>query len=460
VPVRFRIENPDLAQALRRIEHTVRRAGGRTWLVGGSVRDLVLGLQPRELDVEVAGIPPGQLHTLLEQHFSLQFVGKTFGVFKLDGLPIDISVPSRLLAEHGSVSGLLRQADPTMSIDEALARRDFTINAMAWDPDTLEIRDPFGGRTDLAGRILRHVSDRFIEDPLRVLRGMQLAARFELTPAPETLDLCRTLSQQGQPGERLWEEWKKLLLLGVKPSIGLGFLRDCGWLAFYPELAALQDCPQDPIWHPEGDVWIHTLHCVDWFAGERTGQREDDLIVGLGILCHDFGKPSTTKADFGNITARGHEQEGEEPTRQFLARLTNQEQLINEVTSLVRCHLRPRALYDTQASDSAVRRLARHVQRIDRLVRVARADHAGRPPKPFDGFPAGEWLLERAKRLDVDSHAPVPIVMGRHLIGLGVPSGPEMGRLLDDCYEAQMEGIFSTLEEGLAYIRTQLITYN
>ncbi len=456
MPVRFRIEDHALAGTLRQIEQIIRLAGGRTWVVGGSVRDLALGRQPRDLDLEVFGIPPGRLHALLEEQFSVQLVGKAFGVFKLAGAPVDISIPSRLLADHGSVSGLLRQADPDMDIDEALARRDFTINAMAWDPDTLELRDPFNGRADLGAHVLRHASDRFTEDSLRVLRGMQLAARFELTPAPETVELCKTLSQDGQPNERLWEEWKKLLVQGIKPSLGLTFLHNTGWLRFYPELAALQGCEQDPLWHPEGDVWIHTLHCLDWFAGERTGRREEDLIIGLAILCHDFGKPLTTRIDNERITSRGHEQEGEEPTRRFLERLTNQDDLIGEVIPLVQCHLRPRALYDAQASDSAVRRLARQVRRIDCLVRVARADHAGRPPKPFDGFPAGEWLLDRARTIHVETQAPAPMIMGRHLLELGLPPGPEMGRMLDDYYEAQLDGLFSTLEEGLTYARSQL----
>jgi tRNA nucleotidyltransferase (CCA-adding enzyme) len=285
---------------------------------------------------------------------------------------------------------------------------------------------------------------------------MQLAARFELTPAPETVELCKTLSQDGQPSERLWEEWKKLLVHGIKPSLGLTFLRNTGWLRFYPELETLQGCEQDPLWHPEGDVWIHTLHCLDWFAGERTGRREDDLLVGLAILCHDFGKPLTTRSDNGRITSRGHEQEGEAPTRRFLERLTNQQDVIDDIVPLVQCHLRPRALYDAQASDSAVRRLARQVRRIDCLVRVARADHAGRPPKPFDGFPAGEWLLDRARKVHVETQAPAPMIMGRHLLELGVQPGPEIGRLLDDCYEAQLDGLFSTLEEGLTYARSQL----
>lgn len=453
MPVRFRIEDPALAGPLRRIEQLIRRAGGRTWLVGGCVRDLVLGRQPRDLDLEIFGLPPGQLHALLTEHFAVQFVGKAFGVFKLQGLPIDISIPSRMLTDNASVPGLLRLSDPNMDVDEALARRDFTMNAMAWDPDTLELRDPFNGRADLGARILRHASERFAEDPLRVLRGMQLAARFELVVASETIAVCRTLTQEGQPSERLWEEWKKLFLQGVQPSRGLQFLNDCDWLRFYPELAALQGCKQDPVWHPEGDVWIHTLHCLDVFATERTGNPDDDLVVGFGVLCHDFGKPATTKDEFGHITSRGHEPEGEAPTRRFLERLTNQEDLINDVIPLVLYHLRPRALYDAKASDSAVRRLARQVKRIDRLVRVARADHLGRPPKLCDGFPAGAWLLERARRLEVEDHAPTPLVMGRHLLEMGVQPGPDMGKLLDGCYEAQLDGLFLTLDAGLAYAR-------
>ena len=456
MPVRFRIENPALIGPLRQIEQLIRRAGGRTWLVGGCLRDLMLGQQPRGLDLEISGLPPGQLHALLSERFPVQFIGKAFGVFKLQGLPVEISIPSRILTDHTSVPGLLRQSDPDMDLDESLGRRDFTINAMAWDPDTLELRDPFNGRADLDAHVLRHVSDRFGEDPLRVLRGMQLAARFGLTAAPETVTLCKTLTQEGQPSERLWGEWEKLLLHGIKPSRGLQFLSDCGWLRFYPELASLQGCEQDPVWHPEGDVWIHTLHCLDWFATERTDHHDDDVVVGLGILCHDFGKPATTINDFGRITSRGHESEGEAPTRRFLERLTKQDDLINAVLPLVLCHLRPRALHDTNAPDSAVRRLARKVQRIDRLVRVARADHAGRPPKLFDGFPAGAWLLERARRLEVEDQAPAPIVMGRHLMELGVQPGADMGQLLDECYEAQLDGIFSSLDSGIVFAKSKL----
>ena len=431
--------------------------GGPGWSAA-AVRDLVLGRQPRDLDLEVLGLPPGQVHALLTEHFSVQFVGKAFGVFKLQGLPVDISIPSRMLTDDASLPGLLRQADPDMPIDEALARRDFTINAMAWDPDTMELRDPFNGRGDLDARILRHASNRFAEDPLRVLRGMQLAARFELTVAPETVALCRTLSQEGQPSERLWEEWKKLLLQGASRRWVCSSYSDCGWLRFYPELAALEGCQQDPLWHPEGDVWIHTLHCLDWFAAERTGDRARRLTVGLGVLCHDFGKPATTREDYGRVTSRGHESEGAGPTRRFLERLTNQHDLIDEVIPLVLCHLRPRALHDANASDSAVRRLAsKSTASTDWCAWRGLTTQAVRRNSLMDFPPAsgcwtarGSWTLDR--------RAPLPIVMGRHLLELGVQPGPDMGRLLDDCYEAQLDGFFTTLDEGLTYANNKLLS--
>ena len=189
---------------------------------------------------------------------------------------------------------------------------------------------------------------------------------------------------------------------------------------------------------------------------ERTGIQDDDLIVGLSIHCHDFGNPATTTTDFGPITSRSHELQGEAPTRRFLERLTNQDDLINEVIPHVLCHLRLRALHDANASDSAVRRLARQIKRIDRLVRVARADYAGRPPKPLDGFPAGTWLLEHARRLEIENQVPTPLVMARHLLELGVRPGPDMGRLLDECYEAQLDGLFSILDGGLSYATNKL----
>jgi tRNA nucleotidyltransferase (CCA-adding enzyme) len=451
--VKIEFADPDLAGALDRISRKVAGAGGRALVIGGAVRDALLGHPAHDLDVEVYGLAPGRLKALLAADFDLDLVGQSFGVIKVRRLPIDVSLPRRESKRGLGHKGFEVWSDPSLSVAEAATRRDFTINAIAWDPLTGEVLDPAGGARDLEAGVLRHVSEKFAEDPLRVLRGMQLAARFELDVAPATVALCRAIEPEGLARERIFEEWRKLLVLGRRPSRGLAFLRASGWLAYYPELAALVDCPQDPEWHPEGDVWTHTLHVMDAYADERAGDAWEDLVVGFGCLCHDLGKPATTEIVDGRVRSPGHEPEGEAPTRAFLARLTEQERLAEEVVPLVREHLKPILLYRERAGAPAVRRLARRVGRIDRLVRVARADHRGRPPLPFDGFPAGDWLLARAGELEVAAEAPRPIVMGRHLIELGLAPGPHFGPLLEACFEAQLDGVFADLEGGLAFAR-------
>ncbi len=399
----------------------------------------------RELDIEVFGLQPEELLNTLGALFEFKIVGRDFPVIKLRGLPIDVSIP----ADPDADSDFDSEADPA----KAAARRDFTINAIALDPLTDEVIDPFDGRADLAAKILRHTSARFAEDPLRVLRAMQLVSRFDLDVAPETVALCRSIEPEDLPQERIFAEWKKLILLGVHPSRGLAFLRDCGWLRHFPELEALIGCEQDPEWHPEGDVWIHTLHCMDAFAAERIGEEREDLIVGLAVLCHDLGKPATTARERGRVTSRHHEPVGETLTREFLERLTRETSLIDAVAPLVGAHLAPVQLFGAGAGDAAIRRLARRVGRIDRLVRVATADQKGRPPLVVHRFDAGKWLLERARALEVRDSSPRRIVMGRHLIDLGLQPSPEFGRILDACYEAQLDGVFQSLAEGIAFAR-------
>jgi tRNA nucleotidyltransferase (CCA-adding enzyme) len=177
--------------------------------------------------------------------------------------------------------------------------------------------------------------------------------------------------------------------------------------------------------------------------------------VGFAVLCHDLGKPATTEVLGARVRSFGHEQAGEAPTRSFLARLTNQKELVEQVVPLVVEHLQPTALHKAGAGDAAVRRLAKRVGRIDRLVRVARADHLGRDTAEPSGpaFPAGEWLLERAVALDVRTEAPRPLVQGRHLIELGLSPGPHFRALLDECFEAQLAGRIGTVEEGKALAR-------
>jgi len=450
----LQIDDPECRKRCEAVCEAVRAAGGRALLVGGCVRDCALGLPATELDIEVYGIPPARLMQLLSERFAVDLVGRAFGVIKMRGVSIDVSIPRSSSGAGRGPEEFERLSEPDLTPAEAAGRRDFTINAIAFDPLSGEVIDSFRGLEDLEARVLRHTSEKFAEDPLRVLRGMQIAARFDLRVAAETVVLCRTIEPGSLALERVFEEWKKLVLKGRRPSRGLAFLRDCGWIRHFPELEALIGCRQDPEWHPEGDVWTHTLQCMDSFATERSGDEREDLIVGLAVLCHDLGKPSTTaETERGRITSRRHERAGEALTRRFLGRMTHQRTLIDAVAVLVGAHRAPRQLFEAGAGDAAVRRLARRVGRIDRLVRVARADRAGHPPLETGPFTAGDWLLERARALEVETAAPEPIVKGRHLLQLGLTSGPQLGSILEACYAAQLEGTFSTLEEGLEYAR-------
>ena len=443
----------ELLETLETLCDDIRRAGGRALLVGGSVRDSLLSKPIKDLDLEVFGLDPERLVTTLESRFELDLVGRSFGVVKIKRLPIDVALPRRESKRGLGHKGFEVMSDPDLSFEAAAARRDFTINAMGLDPLTGELLDPWGGRQDLTDRILRHVSEAFSEDPLRVLRGMQFVARFELDAHPSTVAACRSVEPEGLPKERIFDEWRKLILTGHKISSGLAFLRRSGWIRYFPEIDKLVHCPQDPEWHPEGDVFTHTGHVLDAFARERTATPAEDLVVGLACLCHDFAKPDTTAFTDGRWRSPGHEEAGEVPTRSFLGRMTDQQKLIDEVVPLVREHLKPMMLYKAGAKPPAVRRLARRVGRIDRLIRVCRADHGGRPPLPFDGFPAGVWLAEQAAALKLEAEAPKPILQGRHLIALGRRPGPDFGSVLQACFEAQLDGEFEDVEGGLRMAR-------
>ncbi len=434
------------------IARELHQAGAHAMLVGGCVRDAILNLPPKDLDLEIRGIEPDRLRSLLASNHKLIEIGKSFGVLKLKDYDVELSLPRTEVKTALGHKGFSVDVDPNLPFKEAAARRDYTINAIGLDPLSGDLSDPHDGLPDVESRILRHVGPAFVEDPLRVLRGMQFVARFNLTAVPETLELCKTIDLEHLAEERIFDEWKKLILKGNSISAGLKFLRATTWLRFFPELEALVNCPQDPEWHPEGDVWIHTLHCMDAFAAKRIDEEWEDLVVGFAVLCHDFGKPTTTVTDEeGRVRSPRHEPEGEAPTRSFLERMTNQKDLQDQVTPLVRRHLAPCVFHKDQASDGAIRRLARQVVRIDRLVRVASADMAGRPPKSAD-FPQGEWLLAKAEELRVKDSAPSPIVQGRHLVERKMKPGPSFKPILDQCFEAQLDGAFTDLKGGLNHL--------
>jgi tRNA nucleotidyltransferase (CCA-adding enzyme) len=451
--IQLTIRDQRLRAATEEISRLCRDAGGRAWVVGGGVRDAMLGIPIVDVDLEVHGLEAEALETMLAAHFDLDAVGRSFGVLKLRGLALDVSLPRTESKAGLGHRGFLIESDPHLGLDAAARRRDFTINAMACDPLTGDLADPLDGRADLEQRVLRHCSAAFVEDPLRVLRAMQLVARFGLDTASETVALCRTIQPEGLASERIWHEWRKLLLQGVEPSRGLRLLADTGWLAHFPPLAALAGLPLDPDRHPEGDAYTHVGLCLDAVAASRVGDDHEDLVVGLAVLGHDLGRPLVQVVDQdGRIRAPGHAEAGEVVARQFVRDLTGQPALAAEVAPLVARHNQPARLFAAGASDGDVRRLARDVGRIDRLLRVVRADWAGRGAASVTDPPAAAWLEQRAADLGVLSAAPEPIVLGRHLRSRGLRPGPRFGTLLARCFDAQLDGRFADLDGGLAFL--------
>lgn len=424
-------------------------------IVGGWVRDAVLGLESKDVDIEVFGMELDEIQSVLEsQGHKVDAVGKAFGVLKL-GNDIDISVPRRENKIGVGHKGFNVMPDPNMSVRDAASRRDFTINAMAMRIDS-EIIDPFNGSRDLNWRMLKATSDAFSEDPLRVMRAMQFAARFNMDVHPDTVVLCDSMRhlKNELPKERLWEEWKKWALRGNHPGQGLRVLRMVDWLD--PEIEGLVDCPQDPEWHPEGDVFVHTCHVVDAAAVVADREQLDDndrLILMFAALAHDFGKPMTTEMIDGRWRARGHCEEGVEPAERFLERIGAPKAIIAGVLPLIREHLVHAGV--GVPSSKAVRRLAKRLvpSSIRMLSMLGEADHNGRPPLP-KGNPLSVWE-DKANELNIVDEPALPIVKGRDLISAGVKPGKPMGVMIAAALEAQLDGKFSSLEEGLRWLAAE-----
>ncbi len=439
-------------------------------VVGGAVRDHFLSLPVKDYDIEVFGL--GSLKALgstLSKYGSVNLVGKHFGVLKLThgGEVYDFSLPRRESKSGGRHQDFDVTVDGEMCFEEAASRRDFSCNAMGFVLGTKVWLDPFGGKKDMEAGILRHVhSHTFVEDPLRVYRAVQFAARFGWDIAEETMQLCRRMVSEGMldalPKERVYLEWQKLLLKAPKPSQGFGLMRELEIIAdYFPELHALIGTPQSPRWHPEGDVWTHTMMALDKMAQHcrRAQQQSLDekqtLKMLLATLCHDLGKASTTtiEAD-GRIRSIGHEKAGLIPTRSLLYRLTDEHDFVASLLPLVEHHLKPSQFYAQGAKSAAIRRLATRVN-IEELVLVAKADFLGRTtPEAASGtYPAGAWLLSQAKALQVNTSPPPPLLRGRDLIGLGLSPSPRFREILDAVYEQQIEGKCQNQEEALAYVR-------
>jgi tRNA nucleotidyltransferase (CCA-adding enzyme) len=455
----------ELPQRVISLARAVHDAGGRALLVGGCVRDTLMGTHPKDWDLEVYQLDAQRLREILDQFGSVNVVGEAFTVYKL-GRHLDVSIPRRERKSGRGHKAFVIEGDPQMSIADAARRRDFTINAILQDPLSGELIDPFEGQRDIERKILRAVSaETFPEDSLRVLRAAQFASRFQFDIDAETVELCRTIDLSDLPAERIWGELEKLLLQSPRPSVGLEWLRKLDVLEkLFPEIQSLIGVPQDPEWHPEGDVFVHTQLAID-----RVRELIDDLsyprqiTVVLATLAHDFGKPATTEMIDGRLRSRGHEEAGVPPAESFLNRINvhtiDGYNVRAQVIALVREHLKPGEFYKKrdEVGDGAFRRLAKRCE-PDLLYRVAKADSLGRnaewvPREKWYGAEAQEWFLQRTRELEVQQRPPQPLLLGRHLLELGVEPGPRMGEITRAVYEMQLDGQIRSLDEAIAEAR-------
>lgn len=457
----------------------------RALIVGGFIRDALLGLHPKDLDIEVYGMEQDDLLDLLRRTFrcSINLVGESYGVIKVPlahGLDLDVSVPRTDSIPSSAVNAPPVSKNPWMTVREAARRRDFTMNTLAADPLTGEIIDSFGAIDDLNDRLLRATDrERFQDDALRVYRGVQFAARMGLEVEDETFLLMREMVERGdlktQSAQRRLGEWAKLLLKAKRPSIGLTLMRELGMTELhYPQLHALIGVPQDPEWHPEGDVWIHTLMVVDAAAQiirreAGTLSKDEQLAVMMGVVCHDFGKPETTEEEGGHIRSRGHEEKGVEPTKAFLKGLRAPHALVDAAAVIAGQHLKPGVFYRAHQAGALnekqyrniLRKLVKNLGTVSWRVLLAasEADFRGRdlPGVATDAYLPGELFAHTVEAHGLDREAKKPLLQGRDLEAIfDLEPGRQMGTLIRYVEKMRDEGQIETKEEAVALVRAFL----
>ena len=441
----------NIPKILEDILINLQELGATPILVGGCVRDYFLNIPVKDYDVEIFGIDCFEIiEKSLKKYGSVKLVGKSFGVLTLrvDEYDFDFALP-RIEKKTGNTHQDFEViTNANLSFKEAAIRRDFTINAIGYDFSKKEFLDPFNGINDLRNKTIKHIDDdTFIEDSLRVYRAVGFASRFDFKIEEKTKVLCKQIVLNDElkylPKERIYEELKKLFLKSSKPSIGFELIRELAILKYFPELEVLINCIQEPEYHPEGDVWIHTMMCLDEMARilkeENIKDEYKKLYLFYAILCHDFGKPFCTKEVNGKITSFKHENLGIEPTISFLSKLTNEKKFIEIVCSLVKNHLAPFQLYLAESSLKAIKRLSLKVN-IEDLCLVCLADCLGRDISDKDKCPkATSWLLNSAKELNIQNKAIAPLVQGRDLIALGYKPSKKFKDILDFAFDLQLD---------------------
>lgn len=409
---------PDLPGRLLKIAGDIREAGGRAFLVGGWVRDALLGRSCRDYDVEVYDMAQDALVPILSKYGRTNLVGKAFGVIHLamKGLSLDFSFPRTESKVGYGHRGFVVHTDEKLSFKEAALRRDFTINAMGMELPELTLCDPYGGIDDLKAHTLRHVGPAFAEDSLRILRGVQFASRFGCTLAPETVELCRTLSLDDLSIERLFEEFKKWLLKPGKPSLGLRAFLDIKLDGYFPEIR-----PFEGSWEVLGDILDKMAELRD-SNGLSDTQAMDFAFAAL--LC-------------GNADS----------ALDFLVRITNENHLLKNVPLLLPTL---RNLDEGIVDDiPALRRLAVKLNGLKLLCLLVKCIPASYYRSP--DFAAALW--DSAAKYDLLDAAPQPFLTGKKLMDLGVKPGKHMGEIIKQSFELQLDGKITSAEEAAEWAR-------
>ena len=416
---------PDLPGRLLKIAGDIREAGGRAFLVGGWVRDALLGKSCRDYDVEVYDMAQDALVPILSKYGRTNLVGKAFGVIHLamKGLSLDFSFPRTESKVGYGHRGFVVHTDEKLSFKEAALRRDFTINAMGMELPELTLCDPYGGIDDLKTHTLRHVGPAFAEDSLRILRGVQFASRFGCTLAPSTVELCRTLSLDDLSVERLFEEFKKWLLKPGKPSLGLKAFLDIKLDEYFPEI------------HPFKNSW------------ETLGT----ILDNMAPLRDSSGLPEARVMEFAFAALLCG---SAETALKFLERITNETHLLKVVPLLLKAYQE----LDTAIVNDApsLRRLAVKLDGLKLLCLLVRCT----PGEFFAGSAEGENFAEKlwnaASELNLMDAAPQPYLMGKMLMDMGVKPGKQMGEIIKKSFELQLDGKINNAEEAIAWAKSCL----
>ena len=436
------------------------RGSSGAYVVGGYVRDKFLGIENKDVDVEVYGLEADEIEDVLSKHGRVDSVGKSFGVLKFyskneGGIDFDFSLPRTESKIGSGHKGFQVKVDKNLNFEAASSRRDFTCNSMGINLVTGGLLDPHNGLLDLNNKVLRATSPSFKEDVLRPLRAVQFAGRFDMTLDPYTANLCKSLRNEYNtlPLERVYEEWKKWALKSIKPSAGLQVLIDTGWSVFYPEFHNNIGVKQNPKFHGEIYVELHTQYVCD--EAVKIAQREnlsddDRLVLVLSALMHDCAKYKTSVGNFPDIRSPGHPEIGAPMAEEFLRRIGSPTWVIARVSKLVKNHMR----HYNCASDKAVRKLAEDMEpsNISELCLLIEADYRGRG-STSSGLPLkAEKMLELSKKENVTYRKPKRIIDGKHLIELGLCPNPSFGVIIKSAYVEQIRGTFKDLKGGMEWL--------